>query len=105
MAQAVFTTGGKQYVAQSGKKMKVEKLPQEEGSDVVFDQVLLVEDGGKTEIGKPFVQGASVKAKVLRQAKGKKVIIFKFKSKKRQKTKKGHRQFFTEVEITGIENT
>lgn len=100
---AVIKTGGKQYVVTPGKKLKIEKLAQEEGSDVVFDEVLLIENDKGTEVGAPLVQGAKVKAKVLKQGKGKKVIIFKFKSKKRESTKTGHRQPYSEVEITSIE--
>ena len=102
---AVIKTGGKQYIVEPGKKIKIEKLPQDEGKEVVFNEVLLVEDKKKVEIGNPFVKGAKVKAKILTQGRAKKVIIFKFKAKKRQKTKKGHRQSFTEVEITKIEAT
>lgn len=100
---AVIKTGGKQYAVEPGKKIKIEKLPVDEGEEVVFDQVLLLEDKDKTEIGNPFVEGAKVIGKVLKQDKAKKVVVFKFKAKKRQKTKRGHRQFFTEVEITSIE--
>ena len=100
---AVIKTGGKQYIVAPGKKLKVEKLAQKEGSDVVFNEVLLVENDKGTEIGTPLLEGAKVKAKVLKQGKGKKVVIFKFKAKKREQTKKGHRQFFSEIEITSIE--
>jgi len=100
---AVIKTGGKQYIVEPGKKIKIEKLPQAEGKEVVFNEVLLVEDKKKVEIGNPFVKGVKVNAKVLTQGRAKKVIIFKFKAKKRQKTKRGHRQSFTEVEITKIE--
>ena len=97
---AVIKTGGKQYTVEPGKKIKIEKLPVDEGKDVVFDQVLLVENKDKTEIGNPFVEGAQVTGKVLKHDKTKKVVVFKFKAKKRQKTKRGHRQNYTEVEIT-----
>ena len=99
---AVIKTGGKQYTVEPGKKIKIEKLPVDEGKDVVFDQVLLVQDKDKVEIGNPFLEGAQVTGKVLKQDKTKKVVVFKFKAKKRQKTKRGHRQNYTEVEITGI---
>ena len=99
---AVIKTGGKQYTVEPGKKIKIEKLPVDEGKDVVFDQVLLVQDKDKVEIGNPFLEGAQVTGKVLKQDKTKKVVVFKFKAKKRQKTKRGHRQFFTEVEIVDI---
>ena len=100
---AVIKTGGKQYIVSPGQKIKVEKLPQEEGSDVVFNEVLLLETDKGVEIGTPLVKGAKVKGKVLKQAKAKKVIVFKFKAKKREKKKRGHRQPYTEVEITNIE--
>ena len=103
MAQlAVIKTGGKQYLVSPGQKIKIEKLPQKEGEEVVFNEVLLLEADKGVEIGTPLVEGAKVKGKVLRQAKAKKVIVFKFKAKKREKKKKGHRQLFTEVEITDI---
>jgi len=100
---AVMKTGGKQYIVSPGKKIKVEKLPAKEGSEVVFEEVLLLSKGGNTQVGTPKVEGALVKGKVLKQDKAKKVIIFKFKAKKREKTKKGHRQPYSEVEILGIE--
>ena len=100
---AVIKTGGKQYIVRPGQKLKIEKLPENEGGEVVFEEVLLVDDGKKTEIGAPKVEGAKVKGKLLKQAKAKKVIVFKFKAKKREKTKKGHRQPYSEVEILKIE--
>jgi len=100
---AVIKTGGKQYIVSPGKKLKIEKLAQEEGSDVVFNEVLLVENDKGLQIGTPLVEGAKVTGKLLKQAKAKKIIIFKFKAKKREKTKKGHRQPYSEVEITSIE--
>lgn len=99
---AVIKTGGKQYRVSPKDKLKIEKLVAEEGSEVVFDNVLLVENGKDLIIGEPLVKGATVTAKVLKQAKDDKVMTFKYKSKKRYKLKKGHRQRYTEVEITGI---
>lgn len=99
---AVIKTGGKQYIVSKGKKIKVEKLEAEEGKSVSFDSVLLVNDGKKTTIGTPLVEGAKVTGKVLKQDRSKKIIIFKYKPKKRYKVKKGHRQPFTEVEISDI---
>jgi len=101
---AIIKTGGKQYLVSPGQKIKIEKLDDNEGKEVVFDQVLLLEKDGKVEIGAPLVDGAKVTGKILRQGKAKKVIVFKYKSKKRYKVKKGHRQQFTEVEITEIRN-
>ena len=100
---AIIKTGGKQYIVSPGQKLKVEKLPKKEGAAVSFDEVLLVDDGKKTAIGTPKVTGAKVKGKLLKQAKAKKVVVFKFKAKKREKTKKGHRQPYSEVEILNIE--
>ena len=100
---AVIRTGGKQYLVSPGTKIKVEKLDKKEGSEVVFKEVLLMEKNKKTEIGLPLVKGVKVKGKVVKQAKDKKKIVFKYKSKKRYKVKKGHRQPYTEVEITDFE--
>jgi len=102
---AVIKTGGKQYIVTPGKKIKIEKLAKKEGSEVSFNEVLLLEKGKKIEIGTPTVKGVKVIGKVLSQGKGKKIIVFKYKSKTRYKVKKGHRQLFTEVEITKIETT
>lgn len=101
---AVIKTGGKQYIVSPGKKLKVEKLPQEEGSEVVFDEILLLEGENRVEIGTPRVEGARVRGKVLKHGKGKKVVVFKFKAKKRERKKKGHRQPYSEIEITSIES-
>ena len=100
---AVIKTGGKQYVVSLGKKLKIEKLPQEEGSNVVFEEVLLLGSEKGTEIGTPFIEGATVKGKLTEQGKADKVVVFKFKSKKRERKKRGHRQPYSEVEITSIE--
>jgi large subunit ribosomal protein L21 len=100
---AVIKTGGKQYLVTPGQKIKIEKINKKENSEIVFNQVLLLEKGKKVEIGTPLVKGAKVTGKVISQGKGKKVIIFKYKAKKRYKLKKGHRQPFTEVEVLKIE--
>ena len=100
---AVIKTGGKQYLVSPGQKIKIEKLEKKEGSEVSFSDVLLLEKNKKVEIGAPKVSGAKVTGRVLGQGKGDKVIIFKYRAKKRYKVKKGHRQPYTEVEITGIE--
>lgn len=99
---AVIKTGGKQYLVSPGKKLKIEKLEAKEGEEVVFNEVLLLEEDNKLEIGDPIISGAKVSGKVLKQAKAKKVIVFKYKPKVRYHKKKGHRQPFTEVEITAI---
>jgi large subunit ribosomal protein L21 len=100
---AVIKTGGKQYLVSPGQKIKIEKLDAKEGEVLSFGQVLLVEKGNKIEIGDPLVKNARVSAKVVSQGKGKKIVVFKYKAKKRYKVKKGHRQQFTEVEIKNIE--
>ncbi|MEA3344104.1 MAG: 50S ribosomal protein L21 [Patescibacteria group bacterium] len=100
---AVIKTGGKQYLVEPGDKIKIEKIDEDENKGVVFEEVLLVEKNKKIEIGMPLVKNAKVSAKILGQGKGKKIIIFKYKPKTRYKVKKGHRQLFTEVEITKIE--
>lgn len=99
---AVIRTGGKQYLVFPGQKIKIEKINKKEGSEMTFNEVLLLEKGKKIEIGNPLVKEAKVTGKVLMQGKGKKVIIFKYKPKKRYKVKKGHRQPFTEIEILEI---
>ena len=86
-----------------GQKIKIEKLDAKEGKEVAFKDVLLLEKGGKIEIGNPLVEGAKVAGKIISEGKGKKVIVFKFKAKTRYRVKRGHRQPFTEVEITKIE--
>lgn len=99
---AVIKTGGKQYLVSPGDKIKIEKLDKKEGKEITFSDVLLLEKRSKLEIGNPKVKGAKVVGKILKQGKGKKIIIFKYKPKTRYKVKKGHRQPFTEVEITKI---
>ena len=99
---AVIKTGGKQYRVSPKDKLKIEKIVAEEGAEVVFDNVLLVNDEKDVTVGEPLVKGATVTAKVLKHAKGDKVMTFKYKSKKRYKLKKGHRQLFTEVQIIDV---
>jgi len=99
---AVIKTGGKQYKVKEGDKLKVEKLEGKEGGKITFSEVLLMGDDKDIKIGNPFVKGAKVEGKILKTAKGKKVTGIKFKPKKRYKVKFGHRQTFTEVEITKI---
>ena len=101
MKLAVIETGGKQYTVTSGTKLKIEKLAHD-GAGTSFDKVLLRADGDTVEIGHPYVNGATVKAKILRDARDKKKIVFKYHSKNRSRKKKGHRQEFTEVEITNL---
>jgi len=99
---AVIQTGGKQYVVAPGEKLKIEKLEQKEGTKIEFAEVLLKENAGKVELGKPLIEGAVVEGKVLEQKRADKVIILKYKAKKRYKVKKGHKQPYTLVEITKI---
>jgi large subunit ribosomal protein L21 len=99
---AVIETGGKQYKVSAGSKVKVEKLNAEAGAAFAFDNVLLVVEGDKVDVGTPYVNGAKVEGRVVRQARDKKKIVFKYHSKTRQHKKKGHRQPFTEVEITKV---
>lgn len=102
MSIAIIRTGGKQYIVSPGDKIKIEKLGKKEGSEVAFSDVLLVQKNKKLELGNPKVAGAKVMGKVLQEGKGDKVIVFKFRRRKRYSKKAGHRQFFTEVEITKI---
>ncbi|PJE58145.1 MAG: 50S ribosomal protein L21 [Candidatus Portnoybacteria bacterium CG10_big_fil_rev_8_21_14_0_10_36_7] len=101
---AVIKTGGKQYVVTPGQKIKVEKIDVTEGADFNFDEVLLVENEGKVEVGSPNLKEAKVVGKVLGNGRADKVMIFKYKPKKRYHKKQGHRQQFTEVEITSIKS-
>ncbi len=98
----VIKTGGKQYLVKKGDKIKVEKLEGKEKSEVEFTDVLLVQKEKETIIGKPIIKGVKVVAKILEQGKGKKILIFKYKAKKRYKKKTGHRQPYTEIEIKDI---
>lgn len=99
---AVIETGGKQYTVKTGDKVKIEKLDLNEGDTAVFDKVLFIADGDDVKIGKPFVEGAKVEGKVLKQGRDRKVIVYKYKAKKNERKKKGHRQPFTLVEIGSI---
>lgn len=101
---AVIKTGGKQYKVSPKDKIKIEKLDAPDGDAVVFDEVLLVSKDDSLRIGTPKIEGAKVTAKVLKQAKGEKIVVFKYKPKKRYKKKTGHRQLFTEVEIQEIQS-
>jgi large subunit ribosomal protein L21 len=103
MKKAVIKTGGKQYLVQEGDKIKIEKIDKEVGEEVIFDEVLLLEnEKGEIKIGQPFLKDAKVIGKVLAQGKGKKIIVLKYKPKRRYRVKKGHRQRYTEVEIVKI---
>lgn len=99
---AVIKTGGKQYIVTPGQKLKVEKLSLNVGEAVVFDTVLLKKDGENITLGTPVIEGATVQGTVTRQGRAKKVITVKYKAKKREKVKRGHRQHFTEVQIASV---
>jgi large subunit ribosomal protein L21 len=99
---AVVKTGGKQYRVSAGKKLKVEKLVAEVGAEVVLDQVLALGEGESLKVGTPVIPGAKVKAKVVAHGLADKVRIFKMRRRKNSKRTQGHRQRYTELEITGI---
>jgi large subunit ribosomal protein L21 len=99
---AVIKTGGKQYRVMQGEYLRVEKLDAEVDATVEFDQVLLVGEGESVTVGAPIVDGAKVSAKILSHGRGKKVRIIKFRRRKHHMKQQGHRQHYTEIEITGI---
>ena len=100
---AIVNTGGKQYRVQRGDTVRVEYLPGDQGDLIELDDVrLLSDDDGDVTIGAPAVEGAKVTAEVVRQGRGKKVIVFKYKAKTRYRRKNGHRQNFTELRVTDI---
>ena len=100
--KAIIVTGGKQYTVAEGDVLYIEKLNAEADATVNFDQVLAVLDGENTKFGAPVVEGATVEAKVVKNGKAKKITVFKYKAKKNEKKKLGHRQPYTKVEITKI---
>ena len=99
---AIIESCGKQYKVAQGDVVFFEKLDAEEGKKVTFDKVILVSDDGKVQVGNPYVKGIKVEGKVVSHGKGKKIIVFKMKAKKNERTKQGHRQPYTKVEITAI---
>ena len=99
---AVIQTGGKQYRVQQGDVIFVEKIDAQADETVTFDEVLLVGDEAQTQVGTPVVAGAKVEGKVLAQVKNRKVVVYKYKEKKNERKKQGHRQPYTKVEITAI---
>ena len=108
MEFAVIQTGGKQYIVKPGDVIKVEKLAgyddkrPEKGAKILFNEVLLVDDGDSTTVGTPFISGASVTATLVEEGRGRKVITQKYKSKTRYRNRKGHRQPFSSVKIEAI---
>ena len=100
---AVVSSGGKQYKVQEGETLRVEKLKGEVGSEVSFDRVLLYSDGDKVTIGQPVVENVAVRGHIVEQGRAGKIIVFKFKRRKRYRKKQGHRQDYTAVKIDSIE--
>jgi large subunit ribosomal protein L21 len=100
---AVFRTGGKQYRASQGDRLRVERLEAQVGDSIEFDQVLLVGQGSDIKVGSPLVAGGKVACKVTAQARAKKIDVIKFKRRKGYKRQRGHRQHYTEVEVTSIQ--
>ncbi len=99
---AILETGGKQYRVSEGDVITIEKIPGEAGDAVEFDKVLLLSNAGDVKVGSPYIDGAKISGEIVETGKGKKVIVFKFKSKKDYRKKQGHRQPFTSVEITSL---
>ena len=99
---AIIETGGKQYKVTEGDVLYIEKLDAEAGSSITFDKVLAVLNGDSATFGAPVVEGASVTANVVKNGKGKKVLVFKYKPKKNYRRRQGHRQPYTKVEITKV---
>ena len=102
---AIIESCGKQYKVAEGDVVFFEKLNAEEGKKVTFDNVILVSDDGKVQVGNPYVKGVKVEGKVVSHGKAKKVIVFKMKSKANYRRRYGHRQPYTKVEITAIKTT
>ncbi len=99
---AVIQTGGKQYRVEEGTTLKIEKLELGSSDTVEFDKVLMVQSDSETKIGQPYIESGKVTAKVISQGRHKKVKIIKFKRRKHHMKQMGHRQYFTEIQITGI---
>ena len=99
---AIIETGGKQFKVAEGDIIRTDLLASEVGTDVTFDKVILASSGDDVKVGSPLLQGASVTGTVLRQAKDKKILVFRYKPKKRVRKLNGHRQRFAEVKITKI---
>lgn len=99
---AIIKTGGKQYKVKKGDKIKIEKIEGKEGKAISFSDVLFLGNDKSVKVGNPKIKGTKVEAKIIKQGKGKKVFGIKHKAKKRYKIKFGHRQLFTEIEITKV---
>lgn len=101
---AVIQTGGKQYRVSEGMTIRVEKLVGDEGSNVELDKVLMIADGDDVKVGTPYVEGGKVAATIKAHGRDKKVNIIKFKRRKHHMKRQGHRQYYTELEVTGIQS-
>ena len=99
---AVIQTGGKQYKVAEGDTLKVEKIAAEEGASVELEKVLMIADGETVTVGKPYVEGGKVTATVTSHGRGEKIKIIKFRRRKNHLKRQGHRQWFTELKVTGI---
>jgi len=99
---AIIETGGKQYRAEEGKVLRVEKLPQEKGEAVTFDRVLLCVNGDESKVGTPYLEDCKVEGKVVAVGRGRKIIVYKYKAKKNYRRKQGHRQPYSEILIGKI---
>ena len=101
---AVVNTGGKQYKVQQGEVLRIEKIPGDVGSPVNFDRVLMFSDGENVSIGQPVLDNVAVEGHIVEQGKAKKILVFKYKKRKRYRRKQGHRQEFTAVKIDSIKD-
>ena len=99
---AIIESCGKQYKVTEGDVVFFEKLDAEEGKKVTFENVVLVSNDGKVQVGNPYVKGVKVEGKVVSHGRGKKILVFKYKAKKNERKTRGHRQDYTKVEITSI---
>ena len=99
---AVIETGGKQYVVENGTVLNVEKLPAQKDNKIVFDKVLLTDDGSNTEVGAPYIPGAKVSSELVSEGRSKKISVIRYRQKSRYFKKKGHRQAFSKVKITAL---
>ena len=101
---AVVSSGGKQYKVHEGEILRVEKIAEDVGASVSFDRILMFSDGENVNIGQPVLENVSVKGHIVEQDKAKKIIVFKYKKRKRYRRKQGHRQQYTAIKIDSIEN-
>ena len=102
MPYAIFKAAGQQFRAENGKTLRVPKLSGDPGAKITFDEVLLSSDGKQVKAGQPTLKGAKVVGQIVRHGRGDKIYVFKFKRRKNERTKTGHRQDFTEIKITDL---